>query len=256
MESTEKFSGLADVYTVGRPTYAAALFECMYTRHGFSEHSVIADIGGGTGKFTKQLLDRGSFVYCVEPNGDMRRAAVRELGGYERFRAVNGTAAETALEDHSVDFVTAAQAFHWFDAALFRKEAERILKKGGRAYLIWNMRDLSDAVNQSSFALFSKYCPNFRGFSGGMGKDDPRIGTFFGGKYQYMEFDHPLIYASRETFINRGLSSSYSLKPGDAQYGEYVAALGELFDRHAKDGVLTVGNETVVYFGLLEETEV
>ncbi len=255
MEGTEKFSGLADVYTAGRPTYANALFECLYTRQGFSEQSVIADIGGGTGKFTKQLLDRGSFVYCVEPNGDMRAAAVRDLGGYKRFRAVNGTASETALDGSSVDFITAAQAFHWFDAALFREEAKRILKKGGKAFLIWNMRDMSDAVNRSSFALFSKYCPDFKGFSGGMGKDDPRIGTFFGGKYQYMEFDHPLVYTSRDTFISRGLSGSYSLKPGDEQYGEYVEALAELFDRYAKDGVLTVGNQTAVYFGPLEATE-
>lgn len=70
-----------------------------------------------------------------------------------------------------------------------------------------------------------------------------------------MEFDHPLVYTSRDTFISRGLSGSYSLKPGDEQYGEYVEALAELFDRYAKDGVLTVGNQTAVYFGPLEATE-
>jgi len=32
------------------------------------------------------------------------------------------------LPDHSIDFITAGQAFHWFDAARARKEFGRILR--------------------------------------------------------------------------------------------------------------------------------
>lgn len=251
MDSTQYFSGLADDYVIGRPAYAKAFVESLYSRYGFSKQSVIADIGSGTGKFAKQLLERGSFVYGVEPNADMRNIARKELEGFEKFCPVNGTAAETNLGEQSVDFVTAAQAFHWFDGALFRRECKRILKRNGLVFLIWNLRDTSDKVNQSSFEIFSEYCPKFHGFSGGVQKDDPRIRDFFHGKYEYIEFENPLFY-DREKFISRSLSSSYSLKKEEEKYGEYIAALSELFERYAKDDVLTVANKTVAYAGKVE----
>ena len=85
MDSTRKFDGYAKDYAVGRPSYALDLINCLYERYGISEKSVIADIGSGTGKFAKHLLERGSQVYCVEPNDDMRQTAEKELGSYEKF---------------------------------------------------------------------------------------------------------------------------------------------------------------------------
>ena len=251
MDSTKTFSGLAGEYPAGRPAYAKAFIEELYFRYGFTEDAVIADIGSGTGKFAKQLLDKGSFVYCVEPNDDMRNAAMAELRGYEKFRAVKGTAAETTLDGESVDYITTAQAFHWFDVALFQKECKRILRKDGKAFLIWNIRDMSAEINRSCFEIYSEYCPAFQGFNGGIQKDDARIKQFFEDRYEYVEFDNPLSY-DKEKFINRCLSSSYSLKKGDERFDEYINALGELFEKQAKAGVLTVANNTVAYVGRVD----
>ena len=134
MDSTQNFSGLANEYVIGRPVYADAFIEKLYSQYGFSEQSVIADMGSGTGKFAKQLLSRGSFVYCVEPNDDMRNTAIKELGKYEKFYAVNGTATETMLDDKSIDFVTVAQAFHWFDVSLFKNSLFGIVILLGKGY--------------------------------------------------------------------------------------------------------------------------
>ena len=249
MDHTQIFNGKAGDYAFARPAYANALIDYLYARQGFAKKSVIADIGAGTGKFSRQLLDRGSFLFCVEPNDDMRAAAERELGTSQSFKAVNGTAAETTLADHCVDFVTAAQAFHWFDAALFRRECKRILKPGRKAVLVWNMRDRSAGVNQAVGAVYSRYCPGFHGFSGGMEQDDERIREFFSGRYEYVEFDHPLFY-TKEKFISRSLSSSYSLKRGDDGYPRYVAALSALFDTYAEEGIVEVPNRTAAYLGV------
>ena len=46
----------------------------------------------------------------------------------------------TTLANTSVDFVTAAQAFHWFDAQRALAEFARILKDDGWVALLWNMR--------------------------------------------------------------------------------------------------------------------
>ena len=250
MDSTQNFSGRAKDYTIGRPAYAAALLDYLYTEQGFSGQSVIADIGSGTGKFARQLLNRGSTLLCVEPNADMRNTAIRELGGYPGFTAVDGTASESGLEDHSVDFVTAAQAFHWFDVDAFRRECRRILKPGGKVLLIWNLRDMSAEVNRLSYEIYREYCPAFQGFGGGIQQDDDRIKRFFSHGYTYAEFEHPLFY-SQNKFISRSLSGSYSLKQGDDRYEEYLAALRGLFDRYAQDSILTMPNKTVAYIGSL-----
>jgi len=251
MDSTQNFSGLAKDYTIGRPAYANALIEHLYSRYGFSDQSIIADIGLGTGKFAKQLLDKGSFVYGVEPNTDMRNIAIEELRNYEKFSAVSGNASETGLEEQSVDFITTAQAFHWFDVLSFKKECKRILRENGKVFLIWNIRDMSHEVNQDSFKIFTKYCPNFKGFGGGIQKDDERIKQFFDEKYEYLEFDNPLTY-NREKYISRSLSGSYSLKKDDVNYFEYMKALSELYEKYQRDNVLMLKNKTVVYIGQLK----
>ena len=76
MDSTIKFDGLANLYEDGRPEYPTILIEKLYTDYGFKSTSIIADIGAGTGKFSKLLLEKGSKVFCVEPNKDMRNELV------------------------------------------------------------------------------------------------------------------------------------------------------------------------------------
>lgn len=251
MDSIESFTGKANDYTVGRPSYAPTLIEYLYSEYGLSHQSIIADIGSGTGKFAKQLLDQGSFVYGVEPNEDMRRTAANELGKYPRFQSINGTASESTIDDASVDFVTAAQAFHWFNVSAFRKECTRILKPNGNVILIWNMRDMSADVNSLNYDIISKYCPRFRGFSNGIKVDDERITRFFNGNYDHLEFDNPLFY-DKGKFIRRSLSSSYSLQRGDENFQEYIDNLSAFFEQYAENNILEVPNQTVAYIGSLK----
>lgn len=251
-DSTKNFSGRAEDYAVGRPTYAKEVIEYLYDKGGITEDAVIADIGSGTGKFARQLLEKGSTVFCVEPNDDMRNMAINELQNFAKFTAVAGTASDTTLADRAVDFVTTAQAFHWFDVEEFQKECRRILKPNGKVILIWNMRDMDAALNRESHAIYKNFCPSFKGFGGGIEKDDIRIKQFFSDKYECVIFEHPLYY-DKDKFIKRSLSGSYSLKEGEPQYQEYILALGNLFERYAEDEVLKMPNQTVAYIGKLEK---
>ncbi len=252
MENTQKFNGLAASYAAGRPSYASALIDYLYSMQRFSEDSVIADIASGTGKFSKLLLDQGSSVYCVEPNDDMRHRAVKELSEYKKVHIINGTDAQTTLAENSVDFITVAQAFHWFHVPLFKDECRRILRNKGKVFLIWNWRNMGSEINQSCFEVFQKYCLDFQGFSGGIQKDDERIRQFFDEEYCYEEFDHPLFYTTREAFINRCQSASYSLREDDCRYGQYLAELSALYDRYAVNHVLTIPNKTILYWGIVK----
>lgn len=248
MKNSEKFTGKAQYYEVGRPSYAHELVDCFYSRYGLTPNSVIADIGSGTGKLTKQLLQRGSYVIAVEPNSDMRNIAQKALQQYDTLQIVNGSDAATTLDDESVNAITVAQAFHWFDALAFQKECARILKEGGYVFLIWNMRDIEAPINKETYYIFKKYCPNFYGFSGGVQDEDSRISTFFNNQFVVEKFPNPLYY-SKETFLQRCLSASYSLNSDDAQYEAYLNDLTELFDRFAQEDVVEVPNNSVAYIG-------
>jgi len=138
MDNTRRFSDRADYYVKYRPSYPKEAIDFMYGALGFSGRSVIADVGSGTGILTKLLLERGSTVYAVEPNRQMRELAERTLGDELNFHSIDGTAECTGLPAHAVDFIVCAQSFHWFDRDSARQEFRRILRPGGIVVLMWN----------------------------------------------------------------------------------------------------------------------
>src|SRR5262249_53757949 len=140
---------------------------------------VAADIGSGTGIFTRGLLERGFSVQAVEPNADMRRAAEEALAADTGFTSRDGRAEATGLAGHSGSLIVAAQAFHWFDRAACRVEWQRILRPSGVVGLVWNRRRLgSDFMNAYEAALTQ----GSREYSRVMSdqEDETNIRAFFG----------------------------------------------------------------------------
>ncbi len=244
MNNTDRFTNKGELYAKARPRYADSLFAYFKETLHIPEGSVFADIGAGTGIFSEQLLQNGYCVYAVEPNFDMRKKAEEKLSANKDFFPVNGTDASTTLPAHSVDHITAAQAFHWFDQAAFKKECARILKPSGRILLVYNSRDLTAECNKALAALCSRYCPTFEGFSKGTG--DEKCRAFFENRCKVFYADNSQVY-DRTGYTQRVLSSSYALREGDAGYSEFLNALQTLFDTYATDGVLTVPMQTVAY---------
>lgn len=247
MDNTEKFTGRQQNYTAGRPSYAEGFLKRLRELYAPPERFTAADIGSGTGKLSAQLLEAGFTVYGVEPNADMRGAAEALLGAGVRFTSVDGSDQSTGLADRSVDFITAAQAFHWFDGPAFAGECRRILRPGGQVFLIWNMR-AEAPLNQALARVFREYCPDFKGFSGGITENDETIRAFFGGRYEKRRFPNPLVF-DHERFLRRCFSGSYSLREGDTGFSAYRQALEALFDAFSDGGRLTQPNETIVYAG-------
>ncbi len=246
MNNTQKFSGKANVYASARPSYPDELFAFLKNEYHFSADTVIADIASGTGKFTHPLVQMGCKVYAVEPNDDMRSQAELLLGGYENFISVNGSAENTGLGDHSVDFVSAAQAFHWFDSARFAAECKRILKSKSKVFILYNSRDNDAEITKRLSDLCQRLCPNFQGFSGGVKSN--HVEGFFGGKCDVFTVKNDLYY-NRDTFVKRMLSSSYSPREGDENYNPFITGLNTLFDDLSDNNTLLVPNNTKLYVG-------
>jgi SAM-dependent methyltransferase len=129
------FAPQAKAYAA-RPGYPDALIDRIVARAGVVTSDCIADIGAGTGKFTKQLADRGFSVDAVEPNATMRAEAPRIF----RARWHEGTFEQTGLKTASVRWVAAAQAFHWADPIRALPELHRILEPGRCFTALWNDR--------------------------------------------------------------------------------------------------------------------
>jgi SAM-dependent methyltransferase len=151
------FSGKVADYVVSRPDYPVALFDALQAHCDLAPGARIADVGSGTGLLSQGLLQRGWWVIGVEPNAPMRAAAERFFAGDARYRSVDGSAETMPLEDSSVDLVTAAQAFHWFDVDKACSECLRVLKPQGQVALIWNDRLRDDALHNGLDQIFAEF---------------------------------------------------------------------------------------------------
>jgi SAM-dependent methyltransferase len=137
------FSSAADVYERARPSYPAAAVEWIAERTSLGPGRTVLDLGAGTGKLTRLLVPTGARVIAVEPLAEMRAQLEDVLPGIE---SLDGTAEEIPLPDGSVDVITCAQAFHWFNVELAVPEVARVLADDGVLVLVWNTRDLGDSL--------------------------------------------------------------------------------------------------------------
>jgi SAM-dependent methyltransferase len=250
IKNEERFSNKADLYKKFRPTYPKELMDYLYSQVGFNQESIIADIGSGTGIFSRLLIERGSFVYCVEPNEDMRRTAEKDLSVFENFASLNGTDKNTGLHDASVDFITVAQAIHWFDRQVFKSECQRILKPGGKVVLIWNERDYENEIIKKDYIIRAKYAVEKNGLGSGRGKYHNYHDFFMDGIYEYKTFNNDLHF-DKEGYIGRNLSTSYApLKETDPEkYYGLVRELSEFFDEYSVNEILNYPHFTQSHIG-------
>ncbi len=255
-DATKRFSGRAAAYARARPSYPTGVLDVLRAECGLAPGAVACDLGSGTGIFARLLLEMGATVYAVEPNDDMRATAEAELGAMPGFRSVAGRAEATTLDDASVDLVTAAQAFHWFDVLATRREVARILRPRGCAALVWNDRDTSSTPFHAELeALLVARCPAYRELQG---KSDvpASFDAFFGeGAWTRRRVANEQ-RLDREGLVVRVLSTSYAPPPGAPGHDELLREVRALFDRHAEGGAVTILYSCVVVFGHCTETAV
>src|SRR4029077_13490966 len=137
-DAKQRFSNRVADYVRYRPGYPSAVLDALRNECSLRPGHVIADIGSGTGFLSELFLKNGNRVYGVEPNTEMRQAGEEYLASYDNFSSIEGSAESTTLSDSSVDFVTAGQAFHWFERDAARAEFIRILKPAGWVVIAWN----------------------------------------------------------------------------------------------------------------------
>lgn len=253
MDSKTRFSSRVNYYVKSRPGYPPAVIETLTSECGLTDKSVIADIGSGTGLLSKVFLNAGCRVFGVEPNPEMRAAGERLLSEYSTFISIDGSAEKSGLPDSCADFVTAGQAFHWFDPLASRKEFIRILRPGGRVVLVWNGRRLDTTPFLKEYeTLLQKYALDYNQVNHlNVETDSTTIPNFFNGEFSTACFDNiqVLDYPGVE---GRLLSSSYVPDERHPSFTGMLAELKQIFTRNQVDGLVRIEYDTRMFYGKLQ----
>jgi ubiquinone/menaquinone biosynthesis C-methylase UbiE len=243
-----RFCGRVSHYVRHRPGYPEALLDRLVGEAGLDSRCAVADVGSGSGIFTRALLPRVGRVYAVEPNAEMRAAAERELGAMAGFVSVEGTAEATRLPDLSVRLVTAAQAFHWFDAESARREFQRILEPGGRVALVWNARVVDATPFMRAYeALLCAESLDYQRVD--HRRATRRLDAFFAER-QHWTFAHQRD-RDWEASLGYMLSASYVPPAGHPSHGRIVEELERIFREHARDGRVAWVHRAELFLGIV-----
>lgn len=230
------FGAAAEDYEKGRPSYPADVVTWLVDRLDIGPGRRVVDLAAGTGKLTRLLAATGAELSAVEPVSAMRDKIDTTAPGVV---ALDGTAEDLPFDDGSIDAVTVAQAFHWFDAPVALAEIGRVLRSGGGLGLVWNERDVREPwVAELSRVIRWDERGRWR-VPYSLEVDWGARLVELGGPFSAPEridsgFRHPM---DPETLVSRVLSTSYVATQTSAERAalgdrvrELVAPLGDRFD--------------------------
>ena len=239
MKPVEVFSKKAQKYARYRWDYAPAAVLCLFDLTGIGAQSSLADIGAGTGILTRHFLGKVKKIYAVEPNEAMRENALMALGDQPDCQLLDSTAESTGLAEHSLDLITVAEAFNWFDPDPTRKEFQRILKSEG-----WLARFRNYGTNQELGEALAQVYPETTDTAILMpGKGVPM--SFYYGCEDFIRQTFPFsVEESWTEFFGALSSASFAPDEGHSEFGGFERAAKRVFERFSRDGLLKMDGAT------------
>ena len=249
MDPVTRFSNRAENYAKYRPGYPAELITILKSECGLTDASLVADVGSGTGILSKLFLRNGNRVFAIEPNAPMRLFAERDLK-FPKFVSIEATAEATTLEPDSVDFITAGQAFHWFDREKAKREFRRILKPEGWVVLIWNERRLDSSPFLRDYEnLLLRYGTDYEKVRHENVVSE--IAEFYAPKTFKLKSVENVQHFDFESLKGRTCSASYTPEAGDSNFAPMISTLEEIFNTSKRNGVVAFEYDTRIYYGHL-----
>ncbi len=139
------FEQVAELYDRARPGYPAEVFDDLVALAGLAPGARVLEIGCGTGRATRPLVDRGLDVTCVELGADLARVAARNVpeaqivvADFETWEPARG----------EFDAIVSFTDFHWLDPELRYEKCARlapilavvgtqhVLREGGDTFFV------------------------------------------------------------------------------------------------------------------------
>ncbi len=222
--AAQGFAGTVESYRRSRPSYPPDAVAWLVDALGIAPGRTVVDVGAGTGKFTSLMAATGASIVAVEPLETMRAALREEL---QAVTILDGTAEAMPLAVGSVDAITVAQAFHWFDLPRALPEFARVLRPAGRLGVIWN--DLETSVEWvAEFNSIIGVPRVATPLPSKAGSDDLRGWFERRDRAQFVNFQ----VHDRASLLDRVNSMSFvAVLPDDAR-AEILARVADLADSH------------------------
>ena len=237
-----------DDYIKYRPHYPVEIIDLLADQSAMTPESVIADIGSGTGILSKLFLENGNPVVGVEPNREMREGGEHYLAEYARFTSVDGTSEATRLPAHTMDFILAGQAFHWFDQAKSRTEFQRILNEAGWVVLLWNDRRIDSTPFLRDYeALLQEFGTDYNEINHKNVQDREVFAAFFGAAPREATFNNTQHF-DFDGLMGRLNSSSYVPGRDDPRHRAMARRAQEIFAAHQKGGTVAFEYDPRVFY--------
>lgn len=252
LNSTKRFGNRVENYAKYRPSYPNEILESINEKMQKKSDYIIADIGSGTGIFSKLLLKTEKIVFGIEPNFEMREYAENYFVENKKFISINGTAENTGLKENSVDLITVAQAFHWFEVEPTKKEFIRIAKDDAYLMLIWNDRKIEKSGFSYEYEeMLKKECSEYSEVSH-KNIIDKDIEEFYSpNKVEKIVFSNSQIF-NYEELKGRLMSSSYVPVDNKEKMDRILKNLADIFERNSQEGKVKFEYNTTVYMGKIK----
>jgi SAM-dependent methyltransferase len=220
-EMSRSFGTAAAAYESGRPDYPREAVDWMLAPVAHDGRALrAADVGAGTGKLTRTIVETGAEVVAIDPDPGMLAVLRANVHGVPTFA---GTAEGMPLPDSSLDAVLLGQAWHWVDPAAASSEVARVLRSGGVLGLVWNIRDESlPWVAELTAAMHGSHAEQM------LAHDGPRVAEPLGPLEKRTWAWTRTV--GRAALLDMVASRSYVITASDEDRTRILAAVDELFD--------------------------
>ena len=152
-DRAESFGSVAELYDRVRPSYPAAFMVDLAAL----EPTRVLDVGCGTGKVARALIDRGLRVLAVEPDEAMAAVARGQGVQVEHARFESWDPA-----GRTFDLLTAGHSWHWVDPVSGLAKAASVMSPGGTAALFWNYHVLDAVLLEAFDAAYAACAPELQ----------------------------------------------------------------------------------------------
>lgn len=245
MKTSTVYRTKAEKYARYRWDYAPQALATIIEQTQLPRSAIVADIGAGTGIFTKQLVARFNHVVAIEPNAEMRHFAEHDLD----CRVLAGSGEATGLPDASADLITIAQALHWIDPAPARQELHRILKPNGWLAVLHN-HGVPNTIGREIGKLYSAeygFDPTYNAL-----RPPQKPLPYYFGHTNFNEYSFQFErQETLESFIGALGSAANSPDETDPLYSKLLKAVDAIFEQFSIDGLLPVTGVTKLSIGQL-----
>lgn len=180
------------------------------------------------------------------------RAACEELvARYPRLTCVDGTAEDTRLADHSVDFIGVGRALHWFDQDKCRPEFVRILRESGWVVLAsQGPHTRTEPVIRGFQTILKEHSLDYTRMRNRYDIESAARDFFADSEFHEALFPSTemMTYEELEGFT---LSLSVTPQPGHPGFPPMQHALQEYFARHESGDKIRMPMTCKIHFGHL-----